>query len=263
MKIGHLILSSGLILTFLLVGCNSSAEMARQTTLVAANIYATLTAQAPTVTPSAVPLPTQIPTLPQISTLTSAPLPTPTLPAAVDGWRNYVLQNFSVSIPEDWKVIDISPQTESQIASNLQSINEDWARMASSMMSSEQYKQYLKLIAIDPHMAGTGYTNFLVENQTLPFEMPAKDVCTQLVQSYQQLKVAVQDSNCSIQINGKDAGTITVRLSNGSIIAIQKQIIFTHQDQLWLIGFTTQEAQVGNYTSTFNKITNSFKILTP
>lgn len=86
-------------------------EIEATSTAIAAAIFSTQTAEAPTATSTPSPTPPPPTATPQPSpTSTSEIQPTPTLPPAIDGWRTYVTESYSLSLPEDWIAVDISTE---------------------------------------------------------------------------------------------------------------------------------------------------------
>lgn len=175
-----------LYVTFLaclsLVGCGPSPEEIKAAeTVVAAEIFATQTAEAPT--PTSTPSPTAMPR----PSMTSTPeiQTTATLPPVEDGWRTYGLEDFSISLPGSWIVMDINVEDLSEYMENHQRLDTDSYKMVSEMRDANKISELTLLWAInlDPDVLG----GVSVSRIPFPMAMEADDVLDLLILKAEQM----------------------------------------------------------------------------
>ena len=130
----HRILVS-LWISAILVSCGpSQAELDTQATKIAADIFATQTAEAPTPTPTFMPTstptftPTSTPTPMPTSTSTSTPTIIATLPPLPTGWRDHAASGFHIALPERWEAVDIQEEGIEAIWRLLEGVDNDSPR---------------------------------------------------------------------------------------------------------------------------------------
>jgi hypothetical protein len=253
MKIRRLIFTSILVLTFLLSACDSSkADLDRQATSVAGNIFSTLTAQAPTATPTRIPTSTPTPT--------ATPLPMPTLPLAVDGWRIYQFSEFSISIPQQWRVVYIGKGKSAQVIKSLTAVGENWANRMSKYIMDQASRDSMRLIAADSKSYLNTLSNLNISEVPLSMDVSQNAICHQLPDLSKEKDVQILETNCNLKTNGLN----TVRLI--TLTQVDTKSIYTYQyfifssDKLWIILLGSESAQVDTELPTFSKIVDSFTL---
>jgi len=272
-----------------LVACTSAAErQSAQATEIAASIFATQTAQAPTITPTPTatftptptdtPTPTPTPTDTPTPTPTSTPTPVPTLapeptvppvstskptPVAVplkEGWLEYATGEFRLALPERWQVVDVTQEGIEAILDLVKNLNTDWAQNITQMISAETMQKALRLWAMDPEPAGIGYATANVILQEQPFPMRATSLLTQLESAYKQFGLEVLSSEGGLEINGLEAGHIVLRLAMGPFAVQEDQYLYVRGKEAWMVTLAVDETAWESYEPIFDEIAHSFRL---
>ena len=254
------------LISALAVGCGpSQAEQDAQATQIAADMFATQTAQAPTATPSptvtatATATPTLTPTPTQ--TPTPSPTTTPTLVTYTGEWSDYATNDFQISLPETWKTVDIEKEGIEAILDMIQSLNTEWAQNMGSLITAEGMREVTKLWAMDPAPAGAGYATMNVGSQELPFAESTKNISSQLESAFEQMGVEVLDIETDLMIHNLESARITLRLPMGSLAIKENLYIFSIDRSLWTVTFAVDETAWPEYEDIFRNAAESFKII--
>lgn len=262
-----------LLIVAALTGCMSAAEQRiAQATEIAANIFATQTAQVPTATlmptPTATftptPTPSPTPTLTPTSTPTETPSPTP-LPTAVpvevpEGFVDTAGTGFRVAIPEAWQAIPVDKEGVQALLDAMKGMNEGWVQSLSSMITTEAMQESLKMMVVGDKPAGTGYPFLIVQYQGTPLPVTASALVEQLQAMYQQVGVEVLYTGSDLEINGLAAGKVQIRASVGPISVIETQTVFVHGHDVWILTAGVDETAYPDYERLLQQIVESFRL---
>jgi hypothetical protein len=224
----------------------SQAEIDRYATEVVLSIYATQTAEAPTPTPTFTP--------------TATPTPTPTQRPLPDVWQEHSSNNFSISLPENWKIVDVEKESIEAILQFLKTFNSEWAQNAASMFTVEGMQDLIKFWAIDPEPAGVGYASTNITYQPYFLPSKAKDLCTIMPSVYERLGVELLDAKCDLEINGVEAARFTIHMEAGPLGIQEYQYIFIQIGGRWTVTTSVDETAWAEYEPIFSTIAESFRI---
>lgn len=270
-----------LLISAVLFACGpSQAELDAQATKFAANIFATQTAAAPTPTNTPAPSPTPTDTPKPTSTPTSTPTPTPTpSPTALptntptviaipttapmpwpDTWNDHAASGFHIALPERWEVVDVDREGVEAILSMLETLNTEWARNTTAMLSAEGVQEMTKLWAMDSEPAGVGYATMTITHQSQPFPIRVEDLCAQLESAYQQMGFEVVAVECGLKINELDAGRSIVRLPVGALAVKEYQYWYVQGRSVWVVSMAVDETKWSEYEPIFATIAESFMV---
>lgn len=254
-----------LLTSAILVACGpSQAERDARDTKIAADIYATLTAEAPTPTPTATNTPTRTPT--PTPTNTQTPTNTPTFTSTSSpfplqaGWREYDLSDFRIALPEEWEAVDIDKEGFDAIISQLGGLEYDWAKNTAEMMSSEGMQEMTKFWAKDSEPAGVGFATANVTFQSMFYKVDIEDFCTMMSSTYQQMGMTMLDSKCGLEINGLDAARFELQMGIGPFAVKEHQYVYLDDSDIWSVNVAVDETQWSKYESTFETIAESFRV---
>lgn len=260
-----------LLASAILVACGpSQAERDAQATKIAADVFATQTAEAPTPTPTFTPTftPTPTPTSTPTSTLTPTPSSTPTttptptatplpLPA---GWRDHAASGFHIALPERWESLAIEEEGIEAILNSLEGINTEWARNITLMFSSEAIQEAMKFFAMDSEPAGIGFATVNATYQPLAFPIKVDDLCTIMPSVYEQLGVEMIEAECGLEINELDAARFTSRFQMGALAVKQYQYVYVQENSTWTLTLGVDETEWSAYEPIFVTIAESFRL---
>jgi hypothetical protein len=236
-----------LYLGITLISCGpSQAELDRQATEIAASIFATQTAEAPTPTPTFTPTPTHTPTP------TSPPLPV--------GWQGYSMGNFFIALPERWELVDVEEEGIEAIIQFLELLNSEWAQNSAAMFTAEGMQDMMRFWAMDPQPAGPGYASANLTYQALPIPIRVEDLCTIMPSIYDQMGIELLDAACDLEINGLETARITIRLEVGVLAIREYQYIYLGEDDQWTMSLGVGEAAWSEYEPIFITIAESFRV---
>ncbi len=266
-----------------LLACTSAEEKRNaQATEIAAGIFATQTAQAPTITPTFTPSPTPTftPTPTPTPTFTPTPTPTPTFtptpeptaqpistskptPVALplkEGWLEYATAEFRIALPERWQVVDVGREGIEAILALVKNLNTDWAKNINQMISAEAMQEALRLWAMDTEPAGVGYATANITHQQQPFAMRIGPLLAQLESAYKQFGIEVVSTESGLEINGLEAGRIVLRATVGPFAVKQNQYLYVRGKDLWMLTLAVDETVWESYEPTFVEIAESFRL---
>jgi hypothetical protein len=248
------------VLTILLTACEpSQSELNKNATSIAANIFATLTAQPPTATLTPSPTITKTPT----ATL----FPTPTLPPVIDGWRTYSYPDFSINAPEQWRLFYVGNGQVEQVLKSLQSTNHEWDNIAKELISQitgndNEYEAF-RLMAIDPNAFYTNHSSFLIEKYPTDGQYTIPQLCTKFIDHAKKQTLKVVHVNCNDHLNGKTAFQFTLQATTKSADVYDIQYFVFDGEWVWLIEYIVETPGEKDGAPVFTEIANSFKILNP
>jgi hypothetical protein len=271
------------LIVVVLAACTSAEEKrAAETTEVAASIFSTQTAQAPTAThtPTPTPSPTSTPTPTPTPTWTPTPIDTPTAtptasttPTPTDtpgptampidvpqGWVDHAGDGFHIALPEDWQVFNVEEVGFEAIMNMLENLDTEWARNTSALLTSEQIQESFKLMALSPEPAGIGFTNVMVQYQLQPLPLSSQAWIAQFEATYEQLGIEVETSEADLEINGLEAFRIVVRVPLGSLYLEQYQYMYLDNRAMWIVGMTVDETVASDHEATFAEIAETFRV---
>ncbi len=261
-----------LAVSLTVTACTSFGESQRnaEATEIAAQVFATQTAQAPTLTPTASPTPTWTSTATATPTPTASPTSTPTptqtstqtptpfpLP---QGWIDYGTGGFHVALPEAWEVIDIDQEGIEVIFDRLKGLDDKWAQSVTDMISSEQAGESFKLWAMSPEPAGVGFPTLNVQFQTMPVAMEVFPLMYQLEAMYEQMGIEVITLEPERHINGLNAGRISLRYTYGPFSMRNYQYVFADGRDLWILNMVVDETEWSDYEPIFAQIGGTFRL---
>ncbi len=261
-----------LLLACVLVACTSFDESVHNTeaTKVAAALYATQTAGAPTATstPSPTPTPTFTPTASPTPTATPSPTVSPTATPTLTptpfplphGWLDYGSEGFHIALPESWEVVDMDKEGVDAIMDLLGNMDNEWAQNVAGVVSAEQMQESLKLWAMDSDPAGAGFATLNVQLQTMPIPLKVGMFMTQIEAMYDQMGVEVMSIEPSGQINGLEAGRISIRLPVGPFSVRNYQYIFVKGRNLWAVNMGVDQDNWSSYEPIFAQIAGTFRL---
>jgi hypothetical protein len=249
-----------LLINLTLAACGpSQVELDATDTKVAADAFATQTANAPTATSTATPEPT--------STFTPEPSSTPTLPqppaedtTTSDDVLEYFVSGFYISLPTRWEVIDIDKEGVDALWEFIAGLETDWADAAQAMFSSEEILEAFDLWAIDSQSSGDSYAVATVLSQELPGPLAAGDLCMVMPATYDQMGIEMVDSDCTLTINGIGAARFVVRLEVEGMPLKQAQYCYISGTDMWVLSMGVSEAEWPEYESILSGIGESFRI---
>ncbi len=254
-----------LLMNAILAACSpSQAELDAQATKIAADIFATQTAEAPTTTPTSTPTPTltitptQTPT--PLPTSTPTTTPTITLPPIPTGWRGHDVSGFFIALPERWDIVDIREDGFEAIWNMLEGINTDWAQNTTAMFTSEGMQEAVIFWAMDTEPAGTGYATANITYDSQPIPIKVEDLCSQMLSLYEQIGVEVVESDCRQKINGLDAAKFTLNLQWGPLAIKENQYIYIRGSDAWALTFAVDETEWSEYEPIFVNAAESFRV---
>ena len=252
------------LISALVVSCGPSQAMQdAQATLYAAAIYATQTAQAPTITPS--PTVTNTPTVTSTPTPTQTPTPLPsstlTLETETGEWSDYSISDFQISLPETWEIIDIEEEGIEAIQDMIQSLDTEWAQNMGPFITAEGMQETTKLWALDRAPAGVGYATMNVGFQELPFTESTSNISAQLKSAFEQMGVEVLDVETDLLINNLDSARITLRLPVGPFSFKEYLYIFVVDRAMWMVTFGVDETAWSEYEGIFQTAAESFRVV--
>lgn len=248
-----------LLASVILVACGpSQAELDAQATKVAADIFATQTAEAPTPTPTFTPTFTPTPT--PTSTPTSIPTPTATPPPLMSGWRGHAASGFYIALPERWESVDVEKEGIEAIWNLLEGINTEWARNIITMFSAEAMQEMIKFWAMDSEPAGIGYATANITFQPQAFPIEVDDLCILMPSLYEQMGIEMIEAECGLKINGLDAARFMTRLQMGPLAVKQYQYVYVQKGGLWTLTLTVDETEWSEYEPIFVTIAESFRV---
>jgi basic membrane protein A len=270
------------VTALLLSACGTSQEDLDATaTQIAAEIFATQTAQAPTATPTftPTPTPTDTPTLTPTPTPTDTPsptptptptptppptdTPTPTPPVAIDipeGWVLYIAGDLALALPERWQAIDVTEEGVEAIFDTASALNEEWAQNLTAMFSAEAMKDKLKFWALDPKLAGSGFATVNVTQDAMPFALDAETLAGQLESVYEQMGLTVLAVEKDLEINGLDAARATIEAGVGPFTVRQDQYILVQDTDIWILTLAVDQTAWEDYEPTFATIAQTFHL---
>lgn len=240
-----------LLTSAILVACGPS-----QATKIAADIFATQTAEAPTPTPTFTPTSTPTPT----PTSTSTPTPTATLPSLPTGWRDHAASGFHIALPERWESVDVEERGIEAIWNLLEGTNTEWARNITTMVSAEAMQEMIKFWAMDSEPAGIGYATISITFLSQPFPIKVDDLCTQMPLLYEQIGFELVDADCGLEINDLDAARFVIRLRMGSLAVKQYQYVYVREGDIWTLTLAVDETEWSEYEPIFATIAESFRV---
>lgn len=257
-------------LSSLFLAACSAIEINReaQSTQIAAEIFSTQTAEAPTFThtpkPTLTPTSTNTPkpTLTPKPTSTPTPTPSPTisLPMLPVGWQDHVAGGFAIALPEEWNVVDVEEEGIEAIWTALEGINTDWANSMTAMLSADTIKDLVKFWAMDVEPAGSGYATLNIIPQIQPFNILIDDLCSQIPSAYQQMNIEMIKANCPIEINGLEAGQFTIRMSMGLMAVQEYQYMVVQGRNVWTLTFAVDHTMWDKYETTFTSAAETFRV---
>ncbi len=253
-----------LLLGWTLLGCRAM----RPLTYV---VQQWLASPTPTFTPTPTPTftPTPTPTATPTPTLTPTPTatPTPTPPPIPAGWQGFYGEGFFVAIPGGWKGKEASPEDAAALAELLANLEGPQAEMLQAYLSNGALKQAMRFLAIDPHPTTTGYTsNVVLTRENLLFAFTSAEICAQLENVYRQLGIQVVEKQCTLTINGLEAGYLDLRSSwtlkcGRSFTVRQRMYFFPQGEALWTLTGSTDEASWPTFEALLEQMAQTFTLL--
>ena len=278
----------------------SQAELDAQATEIAAGLFATQTAEAPTDTPTPIPTdtptstpthtPTATPTLTPTptstftptSTPTNTPTPTPTstptltptftstptsVPAptakpspAPAAWRDHAASGFQISLPQRWEAVDVKREGFEAIWALLEGVNTEWAQTVTTMFSADAVREAVRFWAMNPQPAGIGYASLNIVSQPQVFPMKVGDLCTLMPAVYEQMGIEMLAAECGLEINGMDVARFLVNLEMGVVAIKEYQYVYLPEGALWTLTFAVDASVWSEYEPVFVRSAESFQV---
>ncbi len=253
-----------LLVNLVLAACGpSQAELDATETKVAADTFATQTANAPTATATltASPEPTSTFTItPEpSSTPTSAPPPVED-PTSSGDVREYSMGGFHISLPARWEVIDIDKEGVDALWEIIEGLETEWAETARAMYNSEAMLEAFDLWAIDYQLAGLGFAVATVLSQELPYAIEAESLCMMMLATYEQMGIEVVDSDCTLEVNGIGAARFVIQIEVEGMVMKQVQYCYLSGTDMWVLSMGVDETAWTEYGPIFIEIAESFRI---
>jgi hypothetical protein len=251
-----------LLLNLILVACSPSQEELDATeTKVAADDFATQTANAPTSTATftASPEPTSTYTPEPSSTPTSPPSPADDSASSGD-FIEYSTSGFHITLPAQWEVVDINQEGVEALWEVIEGLETEWAEAAQAMYSSEAMLEAFDLWAIDSAPTNFGFAVAAVMSQEFPYPIAAKDLCTLMPSTYEQMGIEMVDSDCSLEINGINTARFIVRIEVEGMVMKQVQYCYLSGTDMWVLTMGVVETEWMEYEPVLFGIAESFRI---
>ncbi len=251
-----------LLSSLILAACGPSQEELDATeTKVAADAFATQTANAPTSTATLTASPEST------ATFTPEPSSTPTLPpppsedtTSNGDFREYSTSGFHITLPARWEAIDIDQEGVDALWEMIEGMETDWADAAQAMFSSEEMLEAFDLWAIDTEPAGLGYAVVTVLSQVLPYPIEPDGLCMMMPATYEQMGIEMVDSDCTLEINGIGAARFVVRLEVEGMVMKQVQFCYLSGTDMWVLSMGVDETAWSEYEPILFGIAESFRI---
>jgi len=250
----------------ILAACAPSEEAIQ--TAIAQTLTATPTASA-TVTATQQPTftKTATPVAPYTSTLT----PELTTTAAAEsisgqaGWIDYTLDGFNISLPEEWKAVDIDKEGLAGILTLVEGLDNPLGKIIQDMISSGEMASMgmdgsIKFFARDPGTEASGNAMAAVINQSLPFPMGSSTLCMFLPAIFEKASLEVIDSRCGLEVNGVQGGMFETKAKFGETSYRQYLYFYLDGTDVWILLSGVEEAEWDKYAPIFTDIAESFEI---
>jgi hypothetical protein len=190
---------------------------------------------------------------------THKPTPAATLPPFPTGWQTHAASGFSIALPERWNVVNVEREGFEAVWSLLQDTNTEWARTVTAMFSAETVRQMIRLLAIDPEPAGTGYATLTATSHAELFSLQIEDLCTRMTAMYEQAGIELLGTECNLAINGLDAARFTIRVQVDAFDFKEYQYILVRGTHLWSLTFGVNAPDWAVYEPVFVKAAESFQ----
>ncbi len=263
-----------LLLNLVLVACGPSQEELDATeTKVAADDFATQTANAPTstatltaspeptstFTPEPSPTPEPTPTLEPSTMSTSDPPPVEDSTSSGE-IREYAMGGFAISLPTQWKVIDIDREGVEALWEMIEELDDEWAEFTRAMYSSDAMLEAFDMFAIDSQLAGLGFAVATILSQELPMPIAAEDLCMMMPDTYEQMGIDLVDSDCSHKVNGIATARFIIQIEVEGMVMKQVQYCYLSGTDMWVLSMGVDLTEWSEYAPIFIEIAESFRI---
>lgn len=228
-------------------------------TAVAADIFATQTAQAPTATftpsPTALP-PTETPE--PTATLTPEIQPTATLPPSVGGWRTYLLQSFSISLPADWRAVDISERGLAAVEEIVASLDPELHEQFAGLITTDLLANLITFWAVNPD--AENISQAIVANMAMPTTIEADDLLEQMAVTSEEMGIPIVGQTYNLDVNGLDAARLASDVETEIGTFRQFQYIIVSEDEIWFLSLSAPRARWDSSRETLIEIAESFQV---
>jgi hypothetical protein len=246
-----------IFLLSLLTSCKpTQTQLDKHATQIAADVFATLTAQPPTPTQTAIPMATFIP----------APtfVPTATLPPAVNGWRAYDYPDFSIKAPEQWKLIYTGEGQVDDVLKSLKISKDDLDQAAESLISqmtnNENEHDAFRLIAFDPYHFDSSKSSFLIEKYPLDGEYTLSELCNKYLEKSKPEKANAPEINCHDHVNKNTAFYFNLETIYQSQDVHDVLYFVLDGEWVWLVEYIVEAPADKDGIPVFKEIAQTFTI---
>ena len=221
--------------------------------------------------------------LPAEATATPVPPPTATLaPPATEpetaspitenenGWQTFTQNefNFSISLPENWMLLDLTSSDLEELLSDVTNANPDFGDVFSSESLQAQAAAGIKLMALDLSTLSTeSGSSMSVVASELPVTMSLSNI-TEL--NITQLKALLGEDVAitqeTVNANGMEMTKLTYQTpfndpSGVSFILHYMQMIAIHGKMQYVLTFTSTPETYQEQEAAFDEIVNTFQVL--
>ena len=258
MKTRILIILVSLLVASVLTACGPSMiELSATATKAAADIFATLTAKAPTITPTIPPTPTT--TLTPIPTATETAIPTavPTQASiTITDWEKFEVPGLEIWLPESYEGGDPAIDLD-LIISTLRSLGPDFESVASMI---EQNPSMFALWAFDSMVGESGFlTNVNITHEQV---FTGMSLDTYIDASVKQLVSYFNvTEQTKVQLDNYEAGRIIVEAEIAGVQVKEVMYIVKNGNIMWLITYATSMSEFEARFPSFEQSANSFLLV--
>jgi hypothetical protein len=225
-----------LIVAILMPACGPSQAMLDATaTKRAVNIFAKLTAQAPSATATFTPSPTATFTPSPTATFTPSPTAsnTPT-PTVIPGWTKFETSSIEIWLPDSFQGGDIENDLD-VIVSQLKSLGPDYEQIANMI---EMNPSLFVLLAYDTEIGASGFLTSVNVGHAPSLSTITLDMYIKMVEQQLPPDYSVIDSSI-VQLGGYEAARMVIEVDVSGVLA--KELMYTIKDNntLWAITYAT------------------------
>jgi hypothetical protein len=236
----------------------NQTEIDATKTAISADIFATQTAQAPTATHTPSPTP-PLPTDTPEPTATSTPevQPTPTLPPSVGGWRTYVLESFSIALPEDWRAVDISKQGLAAVEEIVAALDPEMHEQFAGLMTTDILINLITFWAVNPD--AENISQAILAKMGMPTMIEADDLLEQMAATTEEMGIPIVGQTYNLEINGMDVARLATDAETEFYTLRQFQYIYVAENDVWFLSLSAQRDKWDDSRETLIEIAESFQ----